>query len=61
LLPSAVPRPRAAAAPLLLGARLPPLSIDISCVRGAQQQTRRSSVVRSNDGTDGRTDAGQRL
>jgi len=36
LLLSAAPRPRAAAAPLLLlGARLPPLSIDISCVRGA--------------------------
>jgi len=32
---------RRAAAPLLLGARWPPLSLDISCAHGAQQQTRR--------------------
>ena len=32
---------RRAAAPLLLVARRPPLSVDISCAHGAQQQTRR--------------------
>jgi len=52
---------RRAAAPLLLGARLPPLSIDISCPHGTQQQTRRTPRLRLNDGThrptDGRTDA----
>jgi len=32
---------RRAAAPLLLGARYLPLSIDISCPHGAQQLTRR--------------------
>jgi len=32
---------RRAAAPLLLRARLPPLSIDISSPHGAQRQTRR--------------------
>jgi len=47
---------RRAAAPLLLGARRPPLSIDISYRHGAQQQTRRTSLLRSNDGTDRRTD-----
>ena len=47
---------RRAAAPLLLGARRPPLSIDISCPHGAQQQTRRTLLLRSNNGTDGRTD-----
>ena len=57
LLLSAVMRVRAAA-PLLLGARRPPLSIDISCSHGAQQQTRRTPLLRSNDGTvDGRIDA----
>ena len=40
---------RRAAAPLLL-------SIDISCPRGAQQQTRRTLLQRSIDRTDGRTD-----
>jgi len=35
---------RCAAAPLLLVAQRPPLSIDISYRRGAQQQTRRSGV-----------------
>jgi len=33
---------RRAAAQLLLSARQPPLSIDISCALGAQQQTRRT-------------------
>jgi len=41
---------------LLQGARRPPLSIDISCPHGAQQQTRRTPRLRSNDETDGRTD-----
>ena len=31
-------------------------SIDIFCRPGAQQQTRRNSVWRANNGTDGRTD-----
>jgi len=35
---------RRAAAPLLLVARLQPLSIDISYRHGAQQQTRRTSL-----------------
>ena len=39
---------------LLLDARRPPLSIDISCQHGAQQQTRRTSRLRAN-GTDRRT------
>jgi len=47
---------RYAAAPLLLGARRPPQSIDISCPHGAQQQTRRTPLLLSNDGTDGETD-----
>jgi len=47
---------RRAAAPLLLGARSLPLSIDISRPHGAQQQTRRTPQLRSIDGTDGRTD-----
>jgi len=47
---------RRAAAPLLPSARRPPLSIDISCPRGAQQQTRRTPLLLSIDGTDGRTD-----
>ena len=34
----------------------PPLSIDISCTRGAQQQTRRTPLLRSIDGTDRQTD-----
>jgi len=33
-----------------------PLWIDISCQHGTQQQTRRTPLQRSNDGTDGRTD-----
>jgi len=65
-----------AAAPLLLGARRPPLpgpqrqtrrggarrpsdgAVDIACLRlrGAQQQTRRTLLQPSIDGTDGRTD-----
>jgi len=48
LLLSAVLRPRAAAL-LLLG-------IDISCPHGAQERTRRTPLLRSIDGTDGRTD-----
>jgi len=43
---------RRAAAPLLLGVRRPPLSIDIFCLYGAQQQTRRTWRLRSNDVTD---------
>jgi len=33
-----------------------PLSIDISCRHGAQQQTRRTPRLRSHDGTDEQTD-----
>ena len=33
-----------------------PLSINISCRHGAQQQTRRTPRLRSHDGTDRRTD-----
>jgi len=44
-----------AAAPLLLGARHPPLSVDISCSRGAQQQTRRTPRLLSIDVTDRRS------
>jgi len=43
---------RRAAAPLLLGAG----AIDVSCSRGAQQQTRRTPQRQSNDTTDRRTD-----
>jgi len=32
------------------------LSMDISCPRGAQQQTGRTPLLLSIDGTDGRTD-----
>jgi len=46
---------RHAAAPLLLHGR-PPLSTDISSPHGAQQQTRRTPLLLSNDGTDRRTD-----
>jgi len=47
---------RRAAAPLPLGARRPPLLIDISCLHGAQQQTRRTPRLWSMNGhTDGRT------
>ena len=45
---------RRAAAQLLLAARRTPSSIDISCPRRAQQQTRRTLL--SIDGTDRRTD-----
>jgi len=53
LLLSAVLRSRAAAL-LLPGARRcrPALSIDIFCAYGAQQQTRRTPLLRSTDGTD---------
>jgi len=44
---------RRAAALLLLGVRQLPLSIDIPCSHGAQQQTRRTPPrLRLNDGTD---------
>jgi len=33
------------------------LSSDISCLRGAQQQTRRTPLLLSIEGTDRRTDA----
>jgi len=46
---------RRAATPLLLDAQLLPLSIDISCPHGAQQQTHHTPRLRSNDGTDERT------
>jgi len=45
---------RRAAAQLLLAARRTPSSIDISCPRRAQQQTRRTLL--SIDGTDRQTD-----
>ena len=54
LLPCAVLRP-SAAAPLLLGARRG--ETGISCPPGAQQQTRRTPLLRSNDGTDRQTHA----
>jgi len=38
------------------GARRQLLSIDISCWYGAQQQTRRNGVRRTNDGTHTETD-----
>jgi len=37
--------------------RRPPLSIDISCQKGALQQTRRPPMLLSIDGTDRQTDA----
>jgi len=36
--------------------RRPPVSIDMSCPNGAQQQTRRTPLLRTNDGTDRRAD-----
>jgi len=47
---------RRAAAPLLLGARRLPLSIDVSRPHGVQQQTRCTPRLRSIDGTDRQTD-----
>jgi len=41
-----------AVAPLLLGARHSPLSINISCPHGAQQQTRCTPLLSLNDETD---------
>jgi len=41
--------------PCCLAAGRPPLSIDISCSHGAQQQTRCTQQLRSNDGTDRQT------
>jgi len=38
------------------GTRWPPLLIDISCPLGPQQQTHRSSMQASTDGTDRQTD-----
>jgi len=52
----AVAAERRAAATLLLGVRRPPQSIDTSCAHGAQQQTRRTPRLRSDDGTDKETD-----
>ena len=46
----------AAAAPLLLSAGTCLLSIDMSCPHGAQQQTRRTPLLLSIDGTDRRTE-----
>jgi len=45
------------AAPLLLGTQRPPLSIDIFCLHGAQQQTHHMQWMWSNDGPDKRTEA----
>jgi len=39
-----------------LAARRPPLLIDISVLYGAQQQTRRTPLLRLNDETDRQTD-----
>jgi len=39
------------AAPLLLAIRRPPLSIDISCRHGAQQQTRCNGVCGGRTGS----------
>jgi len=47
---------RRAAAPLLLSAGQPPLSIDISYRHRTQQQTRRTGAQPPNDVTDGQTD-----
>jgi len=47
---------RRATAPFAAERRRPPLSTDISCPPGAQQQTRRTPQRLSNDGTDRRTD-----
>jgi len=44
------------AAELRAAVRQPPLSIDISCPPGPQQQTRRNGMQASTDGTDKRTD-----
>ena len=57
MLLSAVLRPCAAAAPLLLGPRRPPLSIDISCMPARQSAANPCTpLLRSNNVTDGRTD-----
>jgi len=42
-------------APLLLGTRRLPVSIDASCPHGTQQQTGHMPVLQSNDGTGGWT------
>jgi len=42
---------------VLLGTRRLPPSIDISCPHGAQQQTHRTPLLWSNDGTNRQTDA----
>ena len=42
--------------PVLLCARRPSLSTDISCLPGRQQQTRRTLLQRSIDGTDRRAE-----
>jgi len=55
--PLAAAAGRWAVAPLLLGARHPPLLIDISRPHGAQQQTLSTPLLRRMTGqTDGRTD-----
>ena len=41
--------------------RCPPLSIDVSCPHGTQQQTLCTPLLRSNDGTDRRMDVTQTL
>jgi len=54
--PPAFAAERRAAAPLLLGTRRLPLSINISRPHGAQQQTRRTLRLLSSDGTDRQAD-----
>jgi len=45
---------RRSASPMLLSA---PAAVDISCLQGAQQQTRRPRLLPNIDGTHGQTDA----
>jgi len=55
--PLAAAAERWAVAPLLLGARHPPLLVDISRPHGAQQQTLSTPLLHRMTGqTDGRTD-----
>jgi len=49
-LPAFAAERRAAATTVAAGR--PALSIDIFCAYGAQQQTRRTTLLRSTDGTD---------
>ena len=51
---------RRAAAPLLQRRCCPPLLIDTVCPHGAQQQTRRTPLLRLEDGTNRQTDTVRR-